>query len=197
MPAHHRLAAHFHGRSPERAEKSTEVRHEERFLAQAELMAPVEVPTVTVELGRVRLVLELHEEAEVRGDSSGDEELNLVGWLELHLGLSRRFAVLEQSARDTKGETVDHRLESPIVLQASDEAVRARRARNLKAHHMELLTEPVEARGPRVAGVALHVVLAGGRGGGGGGTGIDGLQQHSSQAGAGENTPGNPPSLSL
>ena len=197
MPAHHRLAAHFHGRSPERAENSTKVRHEERFLAQAELVAPVEVPTIAVELGRVRLVLELHEEAEVRGDSSGDEELDLVGWLELHLGLSRRLAVLEQAARDTKGEAVDHRLESPVVLEASDEAVRTRRARNLKAHHVELLPEPVQARRPRVAGVALHVVLARERGDRVDGSCIDVCQQHSCENGREERTPEHALSLSL
>src|SRR3989442_11456891 len=100
-----------------------------------------------------------------------------------------RLAVLEQAARDMKGEAVDHRLESPVVLEASDEAVRTRRARNLKAHHVELLPEPVQARGPRVAGVALHVVLARERGDRVDGSYIDVCQQHSCENGRGERTP--------
>jgi len=44
-----------------------------------------------------------------------------------------------------------------------DQTVRAGRARDLEAHHVELLAEAVQPRWPGVAGVALQVVLTGER----------------------------------
>jgi len=62
---------------------------------------------------------------------------------------------------------------------------------------VELLTEPVEARGPRVAAVALHIVLARKRRDRVDGSHIDVCQQHSCENGREERTPEHALPLSL
>src|SRR5438132_12816375 len=61
--AHHRLAAHIHGRGPEQPEEAPEVEHEERLLAETEL-ASGEVAAV-LEDHRVRRTFDLDEETQL------------------------------------------------------------------------------------------------------------------------------------
>src|SRR5437667_4121650 len=157
--ADHRLAAHLHGRCSEDAEQAAEVQHEERFLAETH-PALREVPAL-LEHDGVRRAFDLDEEAQVGQERPRYEERHLVWRGTLWLRRTRRLRVLEQPAFDPEGEAVDQRLDRPILFQAPDQASGAGGARDLEAHHVKLLAEPVQSRWPSVADVALQVVLAG------------------------------------
>src|SRR3989475_3278975 len=159
--ADHRLAAHLHGRRPQRAQQAAEIQHEEGLFAQAEL--PLREVPALFEDDRTRLPFDLDEDAQLGQQWAGNEQRDLVWRGELCLGLARRRRVLEQAAFDPQREAVDERLDWPVVSQAPDQTVRAGRARDLEAHHVELLAEAVQPRWPGVAGVALQVVLTGER----------------------------------
>src|SRR5207249_813848 len=158
MLAHHRLAAHFHGRGPEQAEEAPEVEHEERLLAETEL-ASGEVASA-LEDHRVRRTFDLDEETQLGQKRPRQEQGDLVGWRELRLGLSRRHRVLEEPALDAKGEAVDQRLPCAVLPDAGHDPTWLGGTRDLEAHHVELLAEPVQSRRAGVAGVALKVVLS-------------------------------------
>jgi len=157
VPAHHRLAAHVHCRSSEQAEEASKVEHEERLLAETNL-APREVAAV-LEDHRVRLAFDLDEDAQLGQKRPRHEQGDLVGWRELRLGLLRRRRVLEEPSLDANGKAVDYCLDRAVLPDAAHDSSRLGGTRDLEAHHVELLAEPVQSRRAGVTGVALKVVL--------------------------------------
>jgi hypothetical protein len=108
---------------------------------------------------RVRLTFDLYEDTQLGQKRPRHEQGDLVGWRELRLGLSGGLRVLEEPSLDSKGEAVDQRLDRAVLPDAADDSSWPGGTRDLKAHHVELLAEPVQSRRAGVAGVALKVVL--------------------------------------
>src|SRR5207245_11317378 len=135
-----------------------EVEHEERLLAETELASGEVAPVL--ERDRVRLAFDLDEETQLGQKRPRQEQGDLVGWRELRLGLSRRHRVLEEPALDSKGEAGDQRLARAVLPDAGRDPTWLGGTRDLEAHHVELLAEPVQSRRAGVAGVALTAGLA-------------------------------------
>lgn len=75
----------------------------------------------------------------------------------IHLGCGGEF---KDIALDAKGQAVEQGFQRPILPEALGQAPRPGGARDLEAHHVDLLAEAVQARRAGMAGVALQIELA-------------------------------------